>query len=72
MSVADSCHAQQLDRRQLLQSVSCGFASVALQALLAETSAADFSSNAPPTAVPGPVLTPRAKRIIFIFMQGGP
>ena len=64
------------NRRQLLQSAGCGFASVALHALAAKPASA-ASRFAPPVAnshsgTPQPALVPRAKRIIFIFMQGGP
>ena len=56
-------------RRQLLQSTACGFGALAL-AGLAGRSHADDGVN--PLALRQPVLTPRAKRVIFLFMQGGP
>jgi hypothetical protein len=79
MSLPAESTAFPLPRRRLLQATGCGFASVALQALLAENATAGtapkVTSASPATgmsSVPGPVVTPRAKRIIFIFMQGGP
>ncbi|MEZ6066839.1 MAG: DUF1501 domain-containing protein [Planctomycetaceae bacterium] len=62
-----------LNRRQMLQSVGCGFGSLAFSGLLAAesvqgaglpTATAEFTRQ--------PMLVPRAKRVIFIFMQGGP
>jgi hypothetical protein len=55
-------------RRQLLQTTACGFGSLALQGLL--TSVASAARQAPSLA--GPHHVPRAKRIIFLFMAGGP
>ncbi|MFM8475052.1 MAG: DUF1501 domain-containing protein, partial [Planctomycetaceae bacterium] len=79
MSLPAHSTALPLPRRQLLQATGCGFASVALQTLLAENAAAGTApklASGPSAmgmpAVGAPVVTPRAKRIIFIFMQGGP
>src|SRR5476649_1222112 len=55
-----------MTRRRALQSVSCGFGYLALAGL---TNAAP---SANPLAPKVPHHTPRAKRVIFIFMQGGP
>src|SRR2546422_6127522 len=55
-----------MNRRELLQSLSCGFGYLALTGL--EASAAGVNPLAPRT----PHFTPRAKRVIFLFMQGGP
>src|SRR5438552_3927462 len=55
-----------LTRRQALQSTACGFGYLAL-AGLAQTASA---SN--PLAPKTPHHRARAKRVIFIFMQGGP
>jgi hypothetical protein len=57
------------NRRHLLQSASCGFGALAFQSLLAQSTDADASSSLTTTL---PMLPQRAKRIIFIFMQGGP
>ena len=55
-------------RRCLLQSAACGFGSLALAGLCAEQSRAAAS----PLAAQTPHFAPRAKRMIFVFMQGGP
>jgi len=47
-----------LSRRRLLQASACGFGHLA------------FSAMAAPTRTP--MAPPRAKRVIFLFMQGGP
>ena len=58
-----------LSRRDLLKSASCGFGYLALAGLCAsEARAAGTNPLAPKT----PHHTPRAKRVIFMFMQGGP
>ena len=56
-----------LTRRAALQQASCGFGSLALAGLCADSVRA-----ANPNAAKEPHLRPRAKRIIFLFMQGGP
>jgi hypothetical protein len=53
-----------ISRRSLLQSLACGFGGLALADLL------HASGN--PFAARQPHHTPKAKRVIFIFMQGGP
>ncbi len=57
-------------RRQLLQRAGAGFGSLALAALLADEAAATTSSN--PLAPRLPHFPARAKRVIFLFMPGGP
>lgn len=52
-------------RRQALKFAACGFGHLALAGLCAESNAA-----APPT-MGRPHFTPKAKRVIFLFMQGG-
>ncbi|MDF1860236.1 MAG: DUF1501 domain-containing protein [Verrucomicrobiales bacterium] len=50
-------HSQNnFSRRTALKAAGCGFGSLALSALASQT----------------PVVAPRAKRVIFLFMQGGP
>ncbi|MEX2213231.1 MAG: DUF1501 domain-containing protein [Phycisphaeraceae bacterium] len=56
-------------RRQMLQSASCGFGYLALSAMCAQNAAADTAANLLPKA---PALRPRAKRVIFLCMSGGP
>ncbi len=56
-------------RRQMLQATSCGFGYLALNALCAQQAHAGvqktFNTQTPP-------LVPRAKRVIFLCMSGGP
>src|SRR5579871_1249558 len=53
-------------RRTLLQSAGCGFGWLAWNALAAQ------KAHASPQGARLPHHTPAAKRIIFLFMQGGP
>ena len=57
------------NRRRLLQSSGCGFGALAFHSLLAQSTDAAVSN---PLTTSLPMLPQRAKRIIFIFMQGGP
>jgi uncharacterized protein DUF1501 len=57
-------------RRQLLQSVGGGFGALALASLLAEEGL--LASEIDPLAPKKPHHEPTAKRIIFLFMSGGP
>jgi len=57
-------------RRAMLGQAAVGFGSLALASLVAGESAADNSTN--PLAAAMPHFAPRAKRIIFLFMSGGP
>ena len=61
------------NRRSWLQKSACGFGSLALGSMLAErrASAAPAAENYSLVAKQ-PMLPARAKRVIFIFMQGGP
>ena len=56
-----------MTRRAALQKSACGFGSLALAGLCADSVHAGKSS-----AAKTPHIRPRAKRIIFLFMQGGP
>jgi hypothetical protein len=58
-----------LSRRELLKTTSCGFGYLALTGLFAEQSRA---ATASPLAPKKPHFAPKAKRVIFMFMQGGP
>ncbi|MBI5433271.1 MAG: DUF1501 domain-containing protein [Planctomycetes bacterium] len=58
-----------LSRRQLVQRLGAGFGALALQGLLAEGARADKTDPLAPRA---PHFAPRAKRVIFLFMHGGP
>src|SRR5262245_58741246 len=59
-----------ITRRDWLRSTGCGFGYLALAGLAAEQAAA-ASASANPLAPKVPHFAPRAKRIIFLFMQGG-
>ncbi|HEV3386667.1 MAG TPA: DUF1501 domain-containing protein [Gemmata sp.] len=59
------------NRRQLLQHAGAGFGSLALTALLADESRAT-PSNTNPLSPREPHFKARAKRVIFLFMPGGP
>ena len=64
-----------ISRRQMLRSSAVGFGSLALASLLAEEARANpVVSHTPsdPLAPRPPHFTPRAKRVIFLFMKGGP
>ena len=56
------------DRRQFLKASGCGFGSLALNALLSGSAQA----NSNPLAAQAPLYPAKAKRIIFLFMAGGP
>jgi hypothetical protein len=60
-----------LDRRQLLRRAGAGFGSLALAALLADESRGEPAA-ANPLAPRTPHFRARAKRVIFLFMPGGP
>lgn len=61
-------------RRHFLRTLGGGFGSLALHALLQRSAGAISSGPAgdSPLAVKPPHFAPRAKRIIFLFMEGGP
>ena len=63
-----------LSRRELLARAGCGFGSLALAGLLAGESPAESSLDraANPYAVRQPHHPARAKRVIFLYMPGGP
>lgn len=54
-----------MDRRHVLQTLSCGFGGLAFSALANATPTGKLSAR-----IPGKPA--RAKRVIFLFMQGGP
>jgi hypothetical protein len=57
-----------ISRRELLKGASCGFGYLALAGLAAERAAAEAID---PLAPKAPLFAPKAKRVIFLFMQGG-
>jgi hypothetical protein len=60
-----------LNRREALSRFANGFGMVALAGLLAEESRADVAPPNP-LALKPPQFPPKAKRVIFLFMSGGP
>ncbi len=64
-----------ISRRQLLEATGLGFAGLAMNGLLAAPARAALRPLKEPAvgAAPiGPHFAPRAKRVIFLFMHGGP
>src|SRR5437762_13299932 len=62
-----------ISRRALLQNASCGFGLLGLMSMLAEESKLQCATKVDnPLAPKPPHFTPRAKRVIFLFMHGGP
>ena len=60
------------NRRKFLETTSCGFGNLALLGLAGTQAKAATQGNMDPLAPKQPHHTPKAKRIIFLFMQGGP
>ncbi|HEX3870283.1 MAG TPA: DUF1501 domain-containing protein, partial [Pirellulales bacterium] len=60
---------QPFSRRELLKTVSCGFGYLAMAGLCSQQARA---LDANPLAPRTPHFKPRAKRVIFLFMQGAP
>src|SRR5882724_6713970 len=63
-------HEITVPRRDLLRTLACGFGGIALAGLLQENAGADPRAN--PLAPRLPHFAAKAKRVIFLFMQGGP
>ena len=69
-----SAHNRPLSRREMLRQSSVGFGALALTGLLSAEALADpaTSAIANPLAERPPHFPAKAKRIIFLFMHGGP
>ena len=64
---------KQISRRALFRQMACGFGTLGLTAVLAEESGLFAAPEADhPLAAKPPHFTPRVKRVIFLFMHGGP
>ena len=63
----NSCDCRSLTRREMLRTSGAGFGGLALAALLGEEARASQ-----PLEVKPPHFAPKAKRVIFLFMHGGP
>src|SRR5262245_60522580 len=61
-----------LSRRSLLKSCAVGFGHLALVSMLAEESTAKPNQIDDPAAPRPPHFPARARRVIFLFMKGGP
>src|SRR5713226_2702891 len=59
-----------ISRRAILRNACCGFGTLGLTSLLSQLGAAAEPAN--PLAPKSPHFQPRAKRVIFLFMHGGP
>lgn len=72
MTMTQTCPNREtaVSRRELLRQMGAGFGSLALSALLADESAAETTIG--PLARKSPHFRPRAKRVIMLFMFGGP
>lgn len=69
------CHrfqASPISRRDLLRRCALGFGGVALHALLHEDSMAAAGSTSDPLAPRTPHFPPKARNVIFLYMDGGP
>lgn len=62
-----------ISRRSLLQTANLGFAWLAFQGLAGKNALATQHPASPDTASAGPLphISPRARRVIFLFMDGG-
>jgi hypothetical protein len=63
---------QPISRRAALRAAGCGFGFLGLAGLMAEASPLMAAAPDSPTAPRPPHFAPRAKRVIFLFMHGGP
>ena len=71
----NSTTREPLSRRELLRRSSIGFGQLALASLLADNfpvHASQSAASANPLAARLPHVAPRARSVIFLFMQGGP
>ena len=64
-------HPTLFSRRDALRTAACGFGYLAF-ASLAQQAAAQEAGYASPVSPKAPHFSPRAKRVIFLFMQGAP
>src|SRR5689334_6498036 len=61
-----------LNRREMLSEVGTGFGMLGLLGLLASETRAESAASTNPMAGRPPMFPARAKRVIFLFMSGGP
>jgi hypothetical protein len=75
MSESRACNHGKFSRREMLQQCGMGFGTLALGSLMAgqgELSAATGAAFTNPFAPRQPHFAPKAKRVIHLFMNGGP
>lgn len=65
-------NSTRLSRREMLWQSGIGFGGLALHSLLAGEERASAAEAGNPLAQKAPHFAPRAKRVIFMFMHGGP
>jgi hypothetical protein len=65
-------HPTLFSRRAALKTTACGFGYLAFAALASKEARAQEPGYESPSAPKAPHFTARAKRVIFLFMQGGP
>ena len=69
----DQPDLHKLSRRSLLRQTACGFGALGLAGLFADVGGLYGAVNtSDPVAPKNPHFAPRAKRVIFLFMHGGP
>ena len=61
-----------ISRREMLSRFGAGFGTLGLQQMLSQTASADAPSPSSPLFPKAPHFAPKAKRIIQLFMPGGP
>src|SRR5437868_13420422 len=62
-----------VSRRALLQNSSCGFGLLGLMSMLSQESRLQGATKVDNPLMPKPPhFAPRAKRVLFLFMHGGP
>jgi hypothetical protein len=72
MNMNDMKIGNGVSRREMLRRSACGFGSLALAGMFRDALTPGASAATHPLATSTPHFAPRAKRVIFIFMQGGP
>lgn len=71
-ALLNSLHPMAQSRRQMLKALSSGFGFLAFSSLATMASAEEDRSNGNPLAPRAPHFEPRARRVIFLCMRGGP
>lgn len=61
-----------LTRREMLQRAGAGFGMLGLAGALQQNGQLSAATGTPASSLPVPHVTPRAKRVVFLFMNGAP